>query len=129
MKKILLLLLLMPNLVIAEIVLYCQGELSTGIIKKNGVWKTTNFNLERNTIKFNDDYTELDGLSHNPMSCSKPYGHIPDYIACVHSWGSHETFTYNTLTKRFLHSNISVRGYIDNGIDTENLSAGTCEAF
>ena len=136
MKKLLLLLLLIPNLVMAEKVLYCQEELSTGIIKKNGVWKTTTFEKLRHTIKFNDDYTRLEGISYNPMSCSKPYKALEeqnlrdsDYIACVHSRGSHETFTYDKRTKRFLYSNLSSRGYVVNGTDTENLSAGTCEAF
>ena len=128
MKKLLLILLLIPNLVIAENVFYCQEELAPGIIKENGVWKTTTFELARHTIKFNDDYTRLEGISYNPMSCSKPYKHISDYISCVHR-GSHETFSYNTLTKRFLYSNISSGGYVNSGADTENLSAGTCEAF
>ena len=129
MKKLLLFLFLIPNLVMAENVLYCQEELGTGLIKKNGVWKTANFKLERYTIKFNADYTKLDGLTFYPMSCSKPFDHKSDYIACVNSLGSHETFSYNTLTKRFLYSNISSGGYAANGADTESLSTGSCEKF
>ena len=72
MKKLLLLLLLIPNLVIAENVLYCQDELVTGIIKKNGVWKTGNFKPLRQTIKFNDDYTKLVGFDET-MNCNQPY--------------------------------------------------------
>ena len=129
MKKILLLLLLIPNLVMAENVLYCQDELHTGFSNENGVWKETTFKKLRHTIKFNDDYTFLEGVSYRPMSCSKPFDHKSDYIACVNSLGSHETFSYNTLTKRFLYSNISSGGYAANGADTESLSAGTCETF
>ncbi len=131
MKKLLLLLLVIPNLVIGEIVIYCQDELVTGISKDHGVWKTIDLELERHTIKFNDDYTKLDGLpGFYPMSCSNPYTLVdPDYIACVHSMGSHETFTYNKLTKRFLYSNTKVDGYVDNGYDINFLRAGTCEAF
>ena len=130
MKKLLLLILLIPNLVMAEKVLYCQEELNTGLIKKKGVWKTGNFKRERYTIKFNDYYTILDGISLTPMSCSKPYKHAdPEYIACVHSKGSHETFAYNKLTKRFIFSKTSAGGYVANEQDTENLSVGTCEAF
>ena len=63
------------------------------------------------------------------MSCSKPFDHKSDYIACVNSLGSHETFSYNTLTKRFLYSNISSGGYVNSGPDTESLSTGSCEKF
>jgi len=130
MKKLLLLLLLLPNLVMAENVIYCEDELATGISEDHGVWKASDLELERHTIKFNDDYTKLDGLAgFYPMSCSKPYTIDPDYIACVHSKGSHETFTYNKLTKRFLYSHTKVDGYVDNGYDTNFLRAGTCEAF
>ena len=114
----------------AEKVLYCQAELSTGIVKNNGVWETSRFKLQRYTIKFNDDYTRLEGVSFKPMTCSKPYDYkSPEHIACVHLWGSHETFTYNTITKRYLLSNMSSGGYVNNGPDTESLSAGTCESF
>ena len=131
MKKLLLLILfLTPNLVMAENVIYCQDELATGILKENGVWKTNNFKPERHTIKFNDDYTKLEGVSFSPMSCSKPYKTTdPEYIACVHSKGSHETFTYNTITKRFLYSSISVGAYVKNGSDSDNLNVGSCEIF
>ena len=133
MKKLPLLILLIPNLVMAENVIYCADELATGILKgyEKGreVWKTRDFKLNRHTIKFNDDYTKLGGMSFHPMSCSKPYSIDPDYIACVHSMGSHETFTYNKLTKRFMYSHTKVDGYVDNGYDTNSLRAGTCEAF
>ena len=130
MKKLLLLLFLIPNLVMAENVIYCEDELVTGISKDHGVWKTIDLELERHSIKFNDDYTKLDGLpGFYPMSCSKPYSIDSNYIACVHSMGSHETFTFNKLTKRFLYSNTKVDGYVDNGYDINFLRAGTCEAF
>lgn len=137
MKKLLLLILLIPNLVMAENVIYCQDELATGISKDHGVWKTIELELERHTIKFNDDYTKLEGLSaFHPMSCSNPYKALEemnlsdfDYIACVHSMGSHETFTYDKRAKRFLYSNTKVDGYVDNGYYTNFLRAGTCEAF
>jgi len=141
MKKLLLLLFLIPNLVIAENAIYCADELATGILKDyekgRDVWQTTNFKLARHTIKFNDDYTKLDGLSFWPMSCSNPYKALEeqslsdsDYIACVHLRGSHETFTYDKRTKRYLYSNTKVNGYVgnDNGY-ANSLRAGTCEAF
>jgi len=119
--------------VIAENAIYCADELATGILKdyEKGryVWQTTNFKLARHTIKFNDDYTKLDGLSFYPMSCSKPYSIDPDYIACVHSMGGHETFTYNKRTKRFLYSNTDVDGYVDDEYSRNSLRAGICEAF
>ena len=41
----------------AETVLYCQSELHTGFIKKGGKWRTSEFKLNRYTIKFNNDYS------------------------------------------------------------------------
>ena len=86
MKKLLLLLLLIPNLVLAENVLYCKDEIATGFIKENGSWRTGNFQLLRHTIKFNDDYSALD-MGGNPqfskMTCKRPYGDVkPGHIFC-----------------------------------------------
>ena len=78
----------------AEIVLYCQSELAAGFIKKNGRWQEGNFNLERFTIKFNDNFSRVEGLTSEPMECSVSFNHKPNLIFCVHSWGSHETLIY-----------------------------------
>ena len=103
MKKLLLILLLIPNLVMAENVMYCQDELATGILKENGVWKTRNFKLERYTIKFNDDYTKLEGLDYL-YKCSPIFGASDDkerVISCRRIVGTSNTFIFNKLSKRY----------------------------
>ena len=66
--------LLAANSVKADTVLYCQSELATGFIKENGAWKETNFRQQRYTIKFNKDYSRLEGLSsRSSMECSIRY--------------------------------------------------------
>ena len=136
MKKLILLLLLIPNLVMAENILYCQDELSTGLIKKNGVWNTINFKLERHTYKFNDDYTKIDGVG-RPMNCYQPFPNNIFVITCSSfNQDSYQdanyrdyTFVFDKLTKRYTVSIISAFGYVNNSEDTSSLIAGTCEKF
>ena len=136
MKKILLVLLLIPNLVMAENVLYCQDVLSMGLIKKNEVWNTVTFKLERHTYKFNDDYTKIDGVG-RPMNCYQPFPNNIFVITCsTFNQDSYPganyrdyTFVFDKLTKRYTVSIISAFGYVNNSEDTSSLIAGTCEKF
>ena len=68
------------NTLKAETVLYCQSELATGFVNKGGVWKESPFELERFTVKFNDDFSVLEGVSFKPMECSIQYSREPAYI-------------------------------------------------
>ena len=131
MKKLLLLLLLIPNLVMAENVFYCQDKLATGIQKRNGVWKTYDFSLERYTIKFNDDYTKLDGLDPFLLKCSLNYKNLKgeeNRIFCTTRFGW-PNFTFDTLSMRYTYAQLSPSSYVENGSDTAHFSAGTCKAF
>ena len=135
MKKLLLLLLsfgfLIAPSIKAETVLYCKAELVEGFIQDNGLWRRGNFGDSRHTIKFNNDFSRLEGITYNAMDCTVPYNKQPNQIFCVHSLGSHETFIYHKTTKRFVFANISTGGYTLNpeDADTEVLEAGTCKAF
>ena len=62
----------------AEQVYYCTSELNVGILKdgNTGKWRKGNFTEERYTIKFNDDYTKLDGLDKSTWYCLKPYDRV-----------------------------------------------------
>ena len=124
--------LLVSDDVAADTVLYCQSELATGFIKKNGSWRETNFQQQRYTIKFNKDYSRLGGLeSQFPMECSIRYRNQPNLVFCAGLIVSHRTFMYSKITKRFVFSYISSVGYVDNPNNpgTENLYAGTCQTF
>ena len=117
----------------AEIVLYCQTELATGLAKQNGSWKVAKFQPKRLTIKFNDDYSILYGLSeYKDYICSQAYPHAPNSIACLDEFKSGSSFLFNKEKKRFVFSSISLNGGYDiNHLnsDTENLYAGTCKTF
>ena len=124
--------LLVSDNVAADTVLYCQSELATGFIKENGAWKETNFRQQRYIIKFNKDYSRLEGLSsRSPMECSIRYRSKPNLVFCAGLIGSHRTFMYSKITKRFVFSYISSVGYVDNPNNpgTENMYAGTCQTF
>lgn len=113
----------------AETVLYCQSELATGFYNEGGIWKEGSFKRKRYTVKFNDDFSILEGVSYKPMECSIQYSFKPDFISCVHLWGEYKTFMYNKTTKRFLYTSISNSGYVDEETDTEVMYGGSCQSF
>ena len=65
----------------AEIVLYWQDEFATGIAKVDGSWTTGDFNLERHTLKFDEQKMTLSGFK-RPMECSNNWLAQPDGISC-----------------------------------------------
>ena len=114
----------------AETVLYCKGELATGFTKKNGAYIDGKFELKRFTLKFNKDFSSLEGLSFMPMECSVQYpSQKPNLVFCIHSFGSFETFQYSKISKRFLFNRPSSAGYAQDEGDTDNMYAGTCANF
>jgi hypothetical protein len=121
----------------AEQVYYCTSELATGIIKdkKTGKWKKGNFKEQRYTIKFNDDYTKLDGLDKNTWYCLKPYDwnfpEIKNMIVCYHQFNGGSVFSFDFKTLRFLSSAAHLMGYVENtkDPDTNIMNAGTCQKF
>jgi hypothetical protein len=132
MKKLLLCILSFGILIAtptkAEIVLYCQNELATGLLKKNDSWKTGSFSLSRYTIKFNDDFTSLDGLNYGePLKCSPPFTNYSAIINCLSTDGF-ETFLYETQKKRFTYVSLTM-GYVQGRDDTSSIEAGTCLSF
>ena len=113
-----------------ETVLYCQEELTTGLDKINGTWKTSNFNTSRHTIKFSDDYYKLTGLTKKNWDCQDAYfDKTYNAITCTSPYHDGGSFTYNKETKRFMIINSTVFGYLNNGSDNSTISAGTCQKF
>jgi hypothetical protein len=134
MKKLLILLfsfgLLMSTSVSAEIVLYCQSELTAGLIKENGTWKTSKFNNDRYTIKFNDNYSILMGINVQNWTCQDSYS-TSEYntIMCYSPYQNGGSFSYHKKTNRFMKVDNTTFGYISKGEDTSTISAGTCQKF
>jgi hypothetical protein len=132
MKKLLLCILSFGILIAtptrAETVLYCQNELATGIAKKNGSWETGSFPLSRYTIKFNDDFSRLNGLAFGTSECSAPFPSTkPDLLHCRSEYGL-ETFVYHKQKKRYTWFTMAI-AYASEGSDTSSIEAGTCESF
>ena len=115
----------------AEIVLYCNSELATGFFKENGIYRTGNFKLERYTVKFSDDYSEVKGLdAHLIWECKIPFNNKKyNTVICMSKWNIGETFIYNKKTKRFMNYSAATFGFLNNGNDTNTMHAGTCEKF
>ena len=117
----------------AETVFYCESKLGTGFIKKGGKWRTSDFILDRYTIRFNNDYSLLYGLDERrPYICSSAYANIPDALACLSGYSNGESFLFNKRTKRFVFSSPSLGGGYDSNLtnpDTDTLKAGKCKNF
>ena len=54
--------------VLAEEVLYCVGDIGSGVWKPNGTWQTTDLRPQRVTIKFTGGYTKVKFFGHE-MAC------------------------------------------------------------
>ena len=113
-----------------DIVLYCQEELATGFHSSNQQWTTINFNKERHTIKFSDDYSELMGLSELNWNCQDAYlRKALNTAVCIAPYQNGKSFSYNKNTNRFIYIYGTVHGYIKKDLDNNHMSAGTCKEF
>ena len=65
----------------AETVLYCQEELATGVIKKNGRWQTGDFELKRHTVRFDEKKMTLEGMDRDTMYYDIPFSLAPDRVS------------------------------------------------
>ena len=116
----------------AENVLYCQTEVATGMSNSSGVWKETNFELVRFTIKFNDDYSILEGITKEPMVCKKPYVNVlPSRVTCINELWLSNIFQYDIVSRKFSSVVVSAAGYVHDGEnrDTDSIKGGRCEKF
>ena len=116
----------------AENVLYCQSELATGFINKEKKWVETGFNPQRFTIKFNDEFSKLDGLESRAFECAWAYADPKrEFVSCISHWRNGMFFNYNTVTKRFIYAQTTLFGYVlnDSEPDTNAIFAGDCKKF
>lgn len=134
MKNLLLILfaLLFTCVSSAEEVLYCSPELATGFYNDSVEWKTTNTQLERFSVKVNDNFKSIQTGDYF-YNCSVFFvGNNRAYI-CNNEFAGMDTgisFRYYPLTKRFISIHSSVSGYLDNETKFGELfSAGKCEKF
>ena len=94
------------------------------------------FKLKRYTVKFDDDYSRLNGVGMSKMTwqCEdaldvKVYNTV---VCSLAMFNTGEQFTYNKKTKRFSYYSGGVFGPIQGnnaGSDTNHMYAGTCEKF
>jgi hypothetical protein len=116
----------------AETVMYCVAELATGFILENGKWKQTNFKPPRYTIKFDEAYTELTGITGASWECGKTYDFsLPNMVVCQNRFSKSMTFTLMMNSGRFIYANTGGHGFISSrpDPDTDALIAGTCTKF
>ncbi len=145
MKFILAFLVLGATPALAEQVLYCQDELATGMIHKNGKWETGKFKPQRHTIKVFGDFLgiELSGshFKNQYFECSTPNSKkLTQSRICIaknkfdNSIGSY-FFFIDMKSLRYSSVFVSSGGYIEsfiapgNNPDTDSLHAGTCTKF
>jgi hypothetical protein len=116
----------------AEIVMYCVAELATGFALENGKWKQASFKRPRYTIKFDEYYTELDGLTAAPWKCGKTYDTgLPNMLVCQNQFSKSKAFALMQNSGRFIYANTGGYGYISSRTDpdTDALIVGTCTKF
>ena len=134
---------LVANQTKADTVFYCSDELTAGLVKKNGVWKQSNFETYRHTLKITgqfDKITKDDRIYDCRPAYSETYK--AHKVTCLLSalvrdgavyevGGLPELFVFNTQTMRYTFFDGSVGGYSENKTeaDTETISGGKCEKF
>ena len=117
----------------ADQVYYCKGQLSTGFKLKGENWWITKFEKETYTIKFNDDYTSLEGiLDRNPWVCKKPYFGVmyEGALTCFDTNDNGDFFSFDRGTQVFVLMIGSVDGFLFPILKQETkLIAGDCKKF
>ena len=116
----------------AETVMYCSTELSTGLIKRDGRWEKVSFKPNRYTIKFDENYASVTGLSPGEtFTCTKLKIGPKNMLTCASELKYGYTFGINLKTGRFFYNTASIYGYISDlePPDTDSLEAGTCTKF
>lgn len=114
----------------AELVLYCQDELATGIYKEKESWKTSHFEPTRHTVKFDDQKMTLSGLGWQ-LKCRMRESAIPEIIYCDGKKGE-LLFHFNKKSLKYSLYHVGSMGYIFewNYISPDiTMSHGTCQKF
>ena len=112
MKKLLILTLLgvlfvpMNGSAKADEVLYCQSEVETGLVEKNGTWKERGFVQKTYTINFSRDYKKMKGLDNKILGDLPCFTYPHQDLKNSHICRSQrrdvgETFIFDSESKRF----------------------------
>jgi hypothetical protein len=111
---------------LAENVLYCSGEIATGFVKQNNVYKEGLLNTHRYTVKVLGDF---EGIKIHLITCYHQTATTSDGTK-VEIPGLPYVFLYNKRDRRFLYFQASSGGYIDNEADdTDSFEGGKCQNF
>ena len=116
----------------AELVLYCQDELATGVLKKNGRWQEASFEKKRHTVKFDEKNMTVSGLGRYAMKCEVRYPiQAPDEVYCITPVTVPDVFSFSTKSLRYSYYQTSGTGWIANldKPDTNVMYHGTCQKF
>jgi hypothetical protein len=116
---------------LAEEVLYCVDELSTGTNQSdNGEWSEGSFPLKKRIVNFNDDRSSLKGLADDEIyTCSTVYLSVRLESLVCRSPNNTDTLLINMETMRYEFAIMSPFGYADDGFDNSGIFAGTCTTF
>ena len=105
MKKLLILLfsILISVNSYGDKVLYCSDEIVSGISFDNGEWKSQGYKPARVSIRFNDDYSQVNGLklleSDGHWNCKDSYGDpVHKTIVCFSPYDNGGIFLYHNGT-------------------------------
>ena len=130
----------------ADTVLYCAEDVSTGLSNSSGSWKTTDFKLERFSVKVIGDFSQII-KDDNIYDCRPAFSASfePHRLTCFHTasfsdsgniveyGGLPKVFHFNAKTQRFVDVSVSTYGFTEDGTqdnsDTDSMSGGKCENF
>lgn len=124
-------------------VLYCTEDHVTGLAFHEERWVpayTGRDKAERYTIKFNEDYTRLNGVGGTDTLYMCHYGFptkAPEVVTCINTMVDTMAFNFNTETERFQMTQVSPGGWLSVGTEradeigllTDHLAFGTCQGF
>jgi hypothetical protein len=117
---------------VADEVLYCVPDLSTGFIYKNNSFNTENFKVPRFSMKVNGDFESIQ-IGDWKYSCKE--GDLDKIYFCDDIYDIGYSFKFNKENGRFINAYLAGYGYLShsstkkNKHDTDSITAGKCDDF
>jgi len=123
--------LFVSTFLVADEVLYCVPDLSTGFKYTNNSFNETNFNVSRFSMKVNGDFESIH-IDDWKYSCKK--SHLDKIYLCDDIYDIGYSLKFNKENGRFIKAELSGYGYLmhsstKNPPDFDQVAAGKCEKF